>query len=115
MYLLCTNILSYNLFVVVTHERAFRRGNIFYSFLDMLICFPFPYFSHAFLSISFFISKWYIHHLVKSRHNVSSVPTPHTNVYILLSGTIIRGTLKAPNSQLVTLISIKLQRPDGCD
>jgi hypothetical protein len=32
-----------------------------------------------------------------------------------LSGTIIRGTLKAPNSQLVTPISIKLQRPDGCD
>jgi hypothetical protein len=34
---------------------------------------------------------------------------------ILMSGTIIRGTLKAPNSQLVTPISIKLQRPDGCD
>jgi hypothetical protein len=34
---------------------------------------------------------------------------------IILSGTIIRGTLKAPNSQLVTPISIKLQRPDGCD
>jgi hypothetical protein len=33
----------------------------------------------------------------------------------LLSGTIIRGTLKAPNSQLVTPISIKLQRPDGHD
>jgi hypothetical protein len=33
----------------------------------------------------------------------------------ILSGTIIRGTLKAPNSQLVTPISIKLQRPDGCD
>jgi hypothetical protein len=32
----------------------------------------------------------------------------------LLSGTIIRGTLKAPNSQLVTPISTKLQRPDGC-
>jgi hypothetical protein len=30
-----------------------------------------------------------------------------------MSGTIIRGTLKAPNSQLVTPISIKLQRPDG--
>jgi hypothetical protein len=28
-------------------------------------------------------------------------------------GTVIRGTLKAPNSQLVTPISIKLQRPDG--
>jgi hypothetical protein len=31
----------------------------------------------------------------------------------VLSGTIIRGTLKTPNSQLVTPISIKLQRPDG--
>jgi hypothetical protein len=41
------------------------------------------------------------------------------NVLFLLkevvSGTIIRGTLKAPKSQLVTPISIKLQRPDGCD
>jgi hypothetical protein len=36
------------------------------------------------------------------------------HVYIV-SGTIIRGTLKTPNSQLVTPISIKLQRPDGCD
>jgi hypothetical protein len=33
----------------------------------------------------------------------------------LLSGTIIRGTPKTPKSQLVTPISIKLQRPDGCD
>jgi hypothetical protein len=33
----------------------------------------------------------------------------------LVSGTIIKGTLKAPNSQLVTPISTKLQRPDGCD
>jgi hypothetical protein len=32
-----------------------------------------------------------------------------------LSGTIIRGTLKTPNSQLVTPISIKLLRPDGCN
>jgi hypothetical protein len=32
-----------------------------------------------------------------------------------LSGTIIRGTLKTRNSQLVTPISIKLQRPDGHD
>jgi hypothetical protein len=42
------------------------------------------------------------------------------NMYIfdfalVLSGTIIRGTLKAPNSQLVTPISIKLLRPDRCD
>jgi hypothetical protein len=34
---------------------------------------------------------------------------------IKLSGTIIRGTLKTPESQLVTPISTKLQRPDGCD
>jgi hypothetical protein len=33
----------------------------------------------------------------------------------MVSGTIIRGTLKTPNSQPVTPISIKLQRPDGCD
>jgi hypothetical protein len=33
----------------------------------------------------------------------------------ILSGTIIRGTLKTPNSQLVTPISKKLQRPDGYD
>jgi hypothetical protein len=32
-----------------------------------------------------------------------------------LSGTIIRGTLKTPKSQLVTPISTKLLRPDGCD
>jgi hypothetical protein len=32
-----------------------------------------------------------------------------------LQRAIIRGTLKTPNSQLVTPISIKLQRPDGCD
>jgi hypothetical protein len=33
----------------------------------------------------------------------------------MVSGTIIRSTLKTPNSQLVTPISIKLQRPDGYD
>jgi hypothetical protein len=33
----------------------------------------------------------------------------------LLSGTIIRGTPKTAKSQLVTPISTKLQRPDGCD
>jgi hypothetical protein len=32
-----------------------------------------------------------------------------------MSGTTIRGTLKTPKSQLVTPISTKLQRPDGCD
>jgi hypothetical protein len=40
----------------------------------------------------------------------------HTfDLAIPLSGTIIRGTLKTPNSQLVTPISIKLRRPDGYD
>jgi hypothetical protein len=43
------------------------------------------------------------------------VLSPYISSDILLSGTIIRGTLKAPNSQLVTPISIKPQRPDGCD
>jgi hypothetical protein len=44
----------------------------------------------------------------------ASVNTPF-EAQGLLSGTIIRGTLKAPNSQLVTPISTKLRRPDGCD
>jgi hypothetical protein len=35
--------------------------------------------------------------------------------HFIVSGTIIRGTLKTPKSQLVTPISTKLQRPDGCD
>jgi hypothetical protein len=39
----------------------------------------------------------------------------NTCLCLLLSGTIIRGTLKTPNSQLVTPISTKLQRPDGYD
>jgi hypothetical protein len=39
----------------------------------------------------------------------------HESKGIKVSGTIIRGTLKSPNSQLVTPVSIKLQRPDGCD
>jgi hypothetical protein len=37
------------------------------------------------------------------------------NAIYVVSGTIIRGILKTLNSQLVTPISIKLQRPDGCD
>jgi hypothetical protein len=37
------------------------------------------------------------------------------NAIPVVSGTIIRGTLKTPKSQLVTPISTKLQRPDGCD
>jgi hypothetical protein len=45
----------------------------------------------------------------------STTPVPQRGTRRALSGTIIRGTLKAPNSQLVTPISMKLQRPDGCD
>jgi hypothetical protein len=41
--------------------------------------------------------------------------TLFTTELLGMSGTIIRGTLKTPNSQLVTPISIKLQRPDGYD
>jgi hypothetical protein len=41
--------------------------------------------------------------------------TPSPDQLVPLSGTIIRGTLITPNSQLVTPISTKLQRPDGCD
>jgi hypothetical protein len=37
------------------------------------------------------------------------------NLIVIVSGTIIRGTLKTPKSQLVTPISTKLQRPDGYD
>jgi hypothetical protein len=45
----------------------------------------------------------------------SKVKTRESDYNSALSGTIIRGTLKTPNSQLVTPISIKLQRPDGHD
>jgi hypothetical protein len=48
--------------------------------------------------------------------SVTTVSTRYASTSSMyLSGTIIRGTLKAPNSQLVTPISIKLHRPDGCD
>jgi hypothetical protein len=43
------------------------------------------------------------------------VPEPTSECRRVLSRTIISGTLKAPNSQLVIPISIKLQRPDGSD
>jgi hypothetical protein len=46
---------------------------------------------------------------IKIKHKIQCIPA------IMLSGAIIRGTLKTPNSQLVTPISIKLQRPDGYD
>jgi hypothetical protein len=46
---------------------------------------------------------------------MSPDPLPFDALQWRVSGTIIRGTLKTPNSQLVTPISIKLQRPDGSD
>jgi hypothetical protein len=48
-------------------------------------------------------------------YNLSKVPLLCDNESAILSGTIIRGTLKTPKSQLVTPVSTKLQRPDGCD
>jgi hypothetical protein len=52
-------------------------------------------------------------------HEEDQEPAPEPTTEDLpvapVSGTIIRGTLKTPNSQLVTPISIKLQRPDGYD
>jgi hypothetical protein len=54
-------------------------------------------------------------HKRKNIRNVEKSDCMHKIVLKILSGTIIRGTLKTPNSQLVTPISIKLQRPDGCD
>jgi hypothetical protein len=61
-------------------------------------------------------------HLRRSRFT-SEVSSEHDdqasamtkNLAAKLSGTIIRGTPKTPKSQLVTPISTKLQRPDGCD
>jgi hypothetical protein len=53
-------------------------------------------------------------HLRQCRAFLTAEPVPRLEA-TLLSGTIIRGTLKTPNSQLVTPISIKLQRPDGHD
>jgi hypothetical protein len=48
-------------------------------------------------------------------HHKSVMSKISSHNIIHMSGTIIRGTLKTPNSQLVTPISIKLQRPDGYD
>jgi hypothetical protein len=52
-------------------------------------------------------------HFIKFGQKNYMAPSQVPQIY--LSGTIIRGTLKAPNSQLVTPISMKLQRPDGRD
>jgi hypothetical protein len=49
------------------------------------------------------------------RGMIASHPLDVDQLVTNMSGTIIRGILKAPNSQLVTPISRKLQRPDGCD
>jgi hypothetical protein len=63
---------------------------------------------------------WFDTFLPGSRHHVTALSIHFVRrlvEYVCnhLSGTIIRGTLKAPKSQLVTPISTKLQRPDGCD
>jgi hypothetical protein len=63
----------------------------------------------------FIKSKWSHIPITFSQEDLQLKDYPHNNVMVILSGTIIRGTLKMPNSQLVTPISIKLQRPDGCD
>jgi hypothetical protein len=55
------------------------------------------------------IGKANIQHYISTNKNSANLYKRN------VSGTIIRGTLKTPNSQLVTPISIKLQRPDGCD
>jgi hypothetical protein len=58
----------------------------------------------------------YIHHSYHHRHKYpTQILIYKFSTQTVLSGTIIRGTLKTPNSQLVTPISIKLQRPDGYD
>jgi hypothetical protein len=51
----------------------------------------------------------------RHKQEIKSSPKSKDHSNQIVSGTIIRGTLKSPNSQLVTPISIKLQRPDGCD
>jgi hypothetical protein len=71
-------------------------------------------FSHLLVAIDKF-SKWIEVRPLTSIRSEQAVAF-FTNIILrFVSGTIIRGTLKAPNSQLVTPISIKLQRPDGCD
>jgi hypothetical protein len=70
----------------------------------------------------FLILKYLVRLLPKSYVGAGATTIPNIPYISLLPfcnivcvGTIIRGTLKTPNSQLVTSISIKLQRPDGCD
>ena len=68
-----------------------------------------------------FNNRQYCSHTKKSSgvERIQQVSTRSSYFYhklsSLVSETIIRGTLKTPNSQLVTPISIKLQRPDGYD
>jgi hypothetical protein len=54
--------------------------------------------------------------MIKGSKKINELDDPSTSeAQPVVSGTIISGTLKSPNSHLVTPISIKLQRPDGCD
>jgi hypothetical protein len=67
-----------------------------------------------------FFAEYFFRHSAKTlpsveKHSAKKNTRQIKNKKTKMSGTIIRGTLKTSNSQLVTLISIKLQRPDGCD
>jgi hypothetical protein len=70
--------------------------------------------SHSFVTKSF-VEKHNISNYPLKRKLLIRSPGGELRATHSLSGTIISGTLKTPNSQLVTPISIKLQRPDGCD
>jgi hypothetical protein len=76
-------------------QKRGSRPRLVFSIFFFLFCFYFSFFSRY------------------SNSKLSSTFKP--NLCPNMSGTIIRGTLKTPNSQLVTPISIKLQRPDGHD
>jgi hypothetical protein len=61
------------------------------------------------------IEVWYAtsEYLKQEMNSNFGITDPSNLIY--LSGTIIKDTLKSPNSHLVTPISIKLQRPDRCN
>jgi hypothetical protein len=67
----------------------------------------------GFKDLFLFITNHQIIHSIIFNFSLPKIFSQH--LLILVSGTIIRGTLKTPNSQLVNPISINLQRPDGCD
>jgi hypothetical protein len=68
------------------------------------------------LNTRVYLKSWYFWSFRNSTQDLSfRLFSLHIIYFSNVSGTIIRGTLKTPNSQLVTPISIKLQRPDGSD